>query len=75
VTRTAKIRAEKETDPAELRRLIRWFAGIAADYKAARLEAVDDKDIGKMAELQRLEYEARQKSEDYRTQLRKAGYP
>lgn len=74
MTRTAKLR-HNETDPKELRRLVRWFAGIANDYRTARLEAVDDKDIVKMAELQRLESEARKKSEDYQAQLRKAGHP
>lgn len=74
MTRSAKVRAAKETDPAELRRLIRWFGGIADDYRSARLGAVDDHDIGKMAELHKLEQEARKKAEDYRAQLRKAGY-
>lgn len=75
MTRTARRRAEVETDPAELRRLVRWFLGIANDYRAARLEAVDAQDAVKMAELSRLESEARQRAEDFQAQLRKAGHP
>lgn len=74
MTRTAALR-HNETDPKELRRLVAWYAGIANDYKAARLDAVDAQDGVKMAELSRLEYEARKKSEDYQVQLRKAGHP
>lgn len=75
MSRSARVRAEHATDPTELRRLATWYQAIANDYKAARLDAVDDQDIGKMAELERLEREARQKAADYQAQLRKAGYP
>jgi hypothetical protein len=62
-------------EAAETRRLVAWYHGIAGDYKKARLEAVDSKDIGKMAELEQLEREARAKADEYRAQLRKAGLP
>lgn len=74
MSKPARIR-HNATDPAELRRLVNWWKGIANDYKAARLDAVDAQDGIKMAELSRLEYEARKKSEDYQVQLRKAGHP
>jgi predicted nucleic acid-binding Zn-ribbon protein len=75
MTRTSRIRAEKETDPKELRRLVNWFTAIANDYRTARLEAVDAKDIGKMADLERLEQDARKRAADFQAQLRKAGHP
>ena len=62
-------------EAAELRRLAAWYMGIANDYRVARLDAVDLKDIGKMAELEQLEREARSRADGYRAQLRKAGLP
>jgi hypothetical protein len=62
-------------DPKEMRRLVKWWEGIANDYRTARLEAVDAKDIGKMAELERLEQDARKRAADFQAQLRKAGHP
>jgi hypothetical protein len=58
-----------------LRRLVAWYTGIADDYRTARLEAADVEDIGKMAELEQLEREARARAEVYRVQLRKMGHP
>lgn len=55
------------TDPQELRRLVRWYSGIADDYRKAAAEA---ENTAKASEL-----EARKKSEYYHTQLRKLGQP
>ena len=61
-----------ETDPAELRRLVAWYAGIADDYRAAAAEA---ENATKGVELRRLEADASQRAVEFRAQLRKAGLP
>ena len=57
---------------AELRRLIRWWDGIAADYRAA---IVATNEPGYEAELRQLEIDARAKVHRLREQLRAAGLP
>lgn len=56
----------------ELRRLIRWWDGIAADYRAAIAATTDP---SYQAELRQLEVDARAKVHRLREQLRQTGLP
>lgn len=61
-----------KVEAAETRRLIRWFEGIANDYRAAIAEATDP---SKLLDLRQLEAEARGRAQQLRAQLRAAGLP